>query len=94
MRFVIFEEEGILIAFGLEHFIGAQSKDIEELKTRLKTAYRAERDDSCAQTGVPFKGIPPAPDRYHQMWDDDGPGITRGTIVDKDEDEDEIRLAA
>ena len=92
MRFVIFEEEGIHIAVSLEHFIGAQSKNIEELKKRLQTVYRAERDDSCAQTGVPFKDIPPAPDRYHQMWDEDGPGITRGTIVDKDEDE--IRLAA
>ena len=92
MRFVIFEEEGILIAVCLEHFIGAQGKDIEGLKMRLKIAYRAERDDSCAQTGVPFKGIPPAPDIYQQMWEDDGPCITRGTIVDKDEDE--IRLAA
>ena len=92
MRIVIFEEEGALVAAGLEHFIGAQGKNMEELKTRLQIVYRAELDDSVARTGVPFKGVPPAPDKYHQMWEDDGPGITRGTIVDKDDDE--VLLAA
>ena len=92
MRIVIFEEEGVLVAAGLEHFIGAQGKNMEELKTRLQIVYRAELDDSIARTGVPFRGVPPAPDKYHQMWEDDGPGITRGTIVDKDDHE--VLLAA
>ena len=68
----------------------AQSIDMEELKRRLQTTYRAERDDSVARTGVLFSNIPPAPEQYQRMWDDNDPDITRGTIVDKDE----MRLGA
>ena len=90
MRFVIFDEDGVLVAVCLEHYIVAQSIDMEELKRRLQTTYRAERDDSVARTGVLFSNIPPAPEQYQRMWDDNDPDITRGTIVDKDE----MRLAA
>ena len=92
MRFVIFGGEGVLVAVCLEHYIGAQSSGMGELKRRLQIAYRAERDDSLARTGVPFGNIPTAPEKFHQMWENAGPGATRGTIVDKPDAE--IRLAA
>ena len=65
MKFVIFGGEDALVAVCLERYIGAQGKDMEEVKERLQTAYRAERDDSLARTGTPFGDIPAAPDRYH-----------------------------
>jgi hypothetical protein len=81
MRFVIFREDEVFVAVCLEHFIGAQGSDEEQLKLRLQTAYRAERDDTLARSGIPFEGIPPAPERYREMWETDGPGVMRGTIV-------------
>ena len=92
MKFVIFGGEDALVAVCLERYIGAQGRDMEEVTERLQTAYRAERDDTLARTGVPFGDIPPAPEKYHKMWEDNGPGVTRGTIVA--EPDAELRLAA
>ena len=90
LRFVIFQEETAYMAVCLEHYIAAQADNIEELKRRLQTVYRAELDETLARTGIRFGGIPHAPERYHQMWEENAPSVTRGTIVDKDE----LRLAA
>ncbi len=79
-RFVIFTEGDKFVAMCLEQDIGAQGRDSEELYQRLQTAYRAERDDSIARTGVPFGDIGPAPQRYHDMWDENGDGVHRGRM--------------
>ena len=55
LRFVLFEEEGGWIAICLEHYIGAQGKDPEEVKQRLKGAYRAELEESRTRTGTAFR---------------------------------------
>ena len=90
MRFVIFQEEAVYMAVCLEHYIAAQAGTIEKLQRRLQTVYRAELNESLARTGARFGEIPPAPEKYHQMWEENGPSVTRGTIVDRDE----MRLAA
>ena len=79
-RFVIFTEDDKIVAMCLEHDIGAQGRDMDELFQRLQTAYRAERDDSIARTGRPFEDVPPAPQRYHDMWDANDSAVQRGRI--------------
>ena len=97
IRFVIFHDEEGLVAVCLEHYIVAQGRDAEELHQRLKTVYRAELDDTLERTGIPFTGIVPAPEQYHRMWEENGDGITRGTIfakADEDVGLEDVKLAA
>ena len=79
-RFVIFKEGDKLVAMCLEQDIGAQGRDQGELYQRLQTTYRAERDESIVRTGVPFGDIGPAPQRYHDMWDENGDDVHRGRM--------------
>ena len=88
LRFVLFEEEGGWVAICLEHYIGAQGQDLEEVKQRLKGAYRAELEESRARTGTAFGGIGPAPKRFQEMW---GSGCLQGSIYEKSA---ELELAA
>ena len=74
-RFVIFTEDDMIVAMCLEQDIGAQGRNMDELFQRLKTAYRAERDDSIVRTGRAFGDVPPAPQRYHDMWDAGGGAV-------------------
>ncbi len=90
IRFVIFKEDEVYVAVCLEHYIGAQGCSMDEVKQRLRTAYRATLDDTRARSGRPFDGIEPAPARYHEMWD--APGVRRGRIFEKEENQ--LELAA
>ena len=88
LRFVLFEEEDGWVAICLEHYIGAQGQDPEEVKQRLKGAYRAELEESRSRTGTAFGGIGPAPKRFQEMWDS---GCLQGSIYEKFAD---LELAA
>ena len=83
MRFVVFGEEGVYVAVCLEHHVGAQGRSMDEVKQRLRTAYRAELDESRARAGIPFDAIGPAPERFHAMWND--PAVTRGSIFENED---------
>ena len=83
LRFLIKkEEESSFIAICLEHYIGAQGQTFDEVVGRLKTAYRAELNDSVQRTGVPFSGIPRAPEEYQRMYESNDGCLHRGTIYD------------
>jgi hypothetical protein len=52
----------------VEYDIGAQARDLGELRKRLLIAVRAERDESLRRHGKPFAGIGPAPRHFHDLW--------------------------
>lgn len=79
-RFVVFQEDDKFVAMCLEQYICAQGCNMDELYLRLRIAYRAERDESIAQTGEPFGDVPAAPQRYHDMWEENGDGVHRGRM--------------
>lgn len=62
LRIVVFHEDGMLIAQCLEHDICTQGPDIETLKSRMDCLIQAELAEG--------QDIRPAPDRFHQMWDE------------------------
>ncbi|MDE0702687.1 MAG: hypothetical protein OXH59_03090 [Rhodospirillaceae bacterium] len=94
LRFVLFKEEGAFVAVCLERYIGAQGNTMEEAQNRLRTAYRAELNDSLAKTGKPFGGIPRAPKHFHDMWETGAHDVTRGDIFDKEGQPPALALAA
>jgi hypothetical protein len=57
------------VAQCLEYDIGAQAADLDTLRDRLEATVRAELLESVQRQKEPFAGIPPAPDRFHRMWD-------------------------
>ena len=93
LNFVIFrEDDGVFSAVCLEHFIGAQGASMEEVQNRLKSAYRAELDNT-RKNGEAFNGLPAAPSRYRDMWSSGDPDITRG-VVFEDVEIGQLNLAA
>lgn len=69
LTFVVFPSETKWVAMCIERYIGAQGDTPEEAMRGLQIAYRAELDESLARTGEPFGGIPPAPDKFREMYE-------------------------
>jgi len=65
----MFEEGGQWIAQCLEYDIAAQGPDLDTVHERFDVTLKAELKESVEKHGKPFAGIPPAPDRYHRMWE-------------------------
>jgi hypothetical protein len=68
LRVFLSKEGEHWVAQGLEYDIGAQARDLGELKTRLLIAIRAERDGSLRRHGKPFAAVGPAPRHFHDLW--------------------------
>jgi hypothetical protein len=56
------------VAQCLGYDIGAQARDLGELRKRLLMAIRAERDESLRRHGKPLAGVGPAPRHFHDLW--------------------------
>ena len=69
IRVIVFKDEGLWVAQCLEYDIGAQADDLDALSDRLLVTLKAEINESVERHGEPFAGIPPAPKRFHLMWD-------------------------
>jgi hypothetical protein len=59
IRVLLSKEGEHWVAQCLEYDIGAQARDLGELRKRLLIAIRAERDESLRRHGKPFAGIGP-----------------------------------
>ena len=68
IRVLLSKEGETWVAQCLEYDIGAQARDLGELRTRLLVAIQAERDESLRRHGTPFAGIAPAPQHFHDRW--------------------------
>lgn len=68
LRIVMYEEDGFFIAQCLEYDICAQAEDRDELVERMECLLECELEE-MRKSGQP---IDPAPERFHNMWDDVG----------------------
>ena len=67
LRSVLYQEEKMWVAQGLEHDIRAQAPTLEELAVRWAALIEAEKRE-CKERGVkPFEGIGRAPDSFFKM---------------------------
>ncbi len=69
IRVLVFKEGDLWVAQCLEYDIGAQARDLDALNIRLCAAVKAEAAESLERNGEMFKGIPPAPQMFHDMWE-------------------------
>lgn len=69
IRALLAREGDFWVAQCLEYDIGAQARDLDDLRKRLLAALEAERQESIRRYGEPFAGIGPAPSFFHEQWD-------------------------
>src|SRR5437016_4565092 len=69
IRAILFMEGDLWVGQCLEYDIGAQARDLDELRARLTLAIEAERRESIERTGTPFGGILPAPPYFQNLWE-------------------------
>ena len=67
IRVLLSKEGEHWVAQCLEYDIGAQARDLDQLRKRLVVAIQAEREGSLRH-GKPFAGIGPAPRHYYDLW--------------------------
>lgn len=70
MRFLIIREGEMLVAQCIEYDICTSGPDLNTINARLGGLIECYRRESLAREGVEFKGLAPAPDEFHKMWDD------------------------
>lgn len=71
IRVLIAKEGDYWVGQCLEYDIGAQARDLSELRRRLMTAIETEKQESVRRHGRPFGGIAPAPSYFHERWADE-----------------------
>ena len=69
LRIIAFRDGDIWVAQCLEHDIGTQAKNLNDLWAQLDLTIRAEIQDSMERDVEPFAGIGPAPTYFQKMWD-------------------------
>lgn len=69
IRVLLAREGEFWVAQCLEYDIGAQARDLDDLRRRLLVALAAERQESIRRHGKPFAGIGPAPRPFHEQWE-------------------------
>jgi hypothetical protein len=69
IRVVVFKDNDVWVAQGLEFDIGAQADSIDALTERLDAVLKAEFKESFERHEMPFAGVPQAPQRFHTMWE-------------------------
>ena len=69
IRVVILREGDYWVAQCLEYDIGAQAKNLRDLRAHLDLTLQAELQESLNRHGEPFAGIDPAPKYFHDLWE-------------------------
>lgn len=69
IRVLLNKEGDYWVAQCLEYDIGAQARDLEELRKRLVAAIEAEKQESIRRHGKAFGGIPAAPAYFYERWE-------------------------
>lgn len=62
LRIVVFKEEDMFVAQCLEHDVAVQAPDMSTLQRRFEA--------TLVHEGAGLEQLPPAPDRFHKMWDE------------------------
>ncbi len=66
----MFEEADAWVAQCVEYDIGAQAPDRETLVQRMAAVIGLEAETSLGLTGKLFDGVPEAPRKFAQIWED------------------------
>jgi len=69
IRVLLAREGEYWVAQCLEYDVGAQARNLDELRKRFIVALEEERQESIRRHGKPFAGIGPAPAYFHRLWD-------------------------
>ncbi len=69
LRVIVFQDDGLWVAQCLEHDIGAQATDVDTLMARFEVVMKAECKTSIENGTMLLAGIPPAPERFQNMWE-------------------------
>ncbi len=69
LRVVVYREGDMYIAQCLELDIATQARDLDTLLERLDLTIDAECAASTERGETPFKGIAPAPNYFHGLWE-------------------------
>ena len=69
LRVIVFKDGEIWSAQCLEHDIGAQAPNLDELQERLTLTINIDLETSIDKHGVPFGGIDQAPQHFFDMWE-------------------------
>ena len=80
VRVLVSKQGDFWIAQCLEYDIGAQARGIRDLLDNFELAFKAELAESFKQTGKPFGDVPPAPRKFHDIWDDDKAKLEKQVI--------------
>ena len=67
IRVLIAKEGDYWVAQCLEYDIGAQARDLDQLRTRLIATIDAECEESVRRNGMAFAGIGPSPEHFHEL---------------------------
>jgi hypothetical protein len=68
IRVIIAKEGDYWVAQCLEYDIGAQARELDQLRNRLVAAMDAEYKESMRRHGKAFAGIDPAPRYFRDLW--------------------------
>jgi hypothetical protein len=68
IRVLLLKEGERWVAQCLEYDIGAQARDLDQLRKRLLVALQAERDEGLRWHRKPFAGIGLAPQHFRDLW--------------------------
>lgn len=69
LRVVVYRDGDMYIAQCLEMDIATQARDLDTLLERLDLTIDAECASSKERGESPFKGIAPAPNYFHGLWE-------------------------
>lgn len=70
LRFVVFQDDSIWIAQGLEHDICTQAGDLTSLRARVSETLDAELDHAREHADGTLNAISRAPEHFFQMWNE------------------------
>ena len=70
LRVVLYQEENLWVAQGLEVDIRAQGSSIDQAQARFDAVFDAEMEFTKERHGKAFAGIGEAPEVFFKMWDD------------------------
>ena len=85
IRAIIFEDGGKWVGQCLEYDIAAQADDLDTLRSRLLATIQAEAMAGVEFHGEPFKGIGPAPQHFHELWERKRTHFNTSSSIDGDQ---------
>lgn len=94
LRVIVCEHDGHWTAQALEYDIGAQANSLEELARRFHVTIQLDRQYSIDKFGEAFKGIEPAPQFFHDLWETADQNFDPKVDFDGDDVDMHIALAA